>query len=364
MKNWDRQKTEDYLYKALFLLIVIFGFIALYYYALPAVGTVLKFIVIASLPFILAWVCAIISEGATNFMNRKLHMPRGLAVIILILLFFGFAGIMVAVLVSTAGVLVSKIAGNMSYYYSVIVEALNRLQEKLTAFDIGEEQFAQVQKWVSDFFADAGKWLTSLASGTVDIISSTSTGIVFVIVFFVSLFFFCRDHHSLVEKMARIVPEKQRSKVTAVYARFADVIRGFCVAQLALIGVSMLICILFFFILGVDNAFSIGVLCGILDILPIVGPTTIILPWAIFSLIEGNLFMGIGLIALLAVLTVVKNVLQPKFVGDRIGLHPLVTLVGIFVGMKVFGLWGLALGPIILAMAVCVYNSIREVNRK
>lgn len=364
MKNWDNEKSLNLLYKALLCFTVLAAFVVLFYWGLPAAGEVLHFVIIAALPFVLAWLCAIISEGATDFFNTKLHMPRSLAVIILVLLAFGFIGTVLALVGARLWVELTDIAANISQYYYVIPDTLNWIQDKLVFFNIADEEIAQLQQWLSSLFSDFGKLLSSAASGTVNIISATPAAFVFVIVFFVALFFFCRDHKGLTESFVKILPEKNRDKVFRIYNRFAEVVRGFCVAQLIMIFISMLTCIIFFFILGIEGALSLGLLCGVLDILPIVGPALIITPWCIISFIQGNFFLGFGLLILQAALVIIKNGLQPKIVGDHIGLHPLLTLVGIFVGMRIFGLWGLALGPILLAMCVCVYQAIKEVNGK
>lgn len=364
MRNWDREKVLDLLFKALLLLTLTVGFVVLVRFGLPTAGAVLKFAAFALLPFILAWLCAIISEGATDLLNKKLHMPRGLAVVVLMLLAFGIVGMLLALIIARLWVEIAAIAGNMSGYYRSVLGLIDKADEWLAGINLSTDELVKIREWVQEFFSDLGSWASAIAGGTVDLISATPVAFVFIIVFFVALFFFCRDNDKLVNKAFGLLPAAKLEKGKAIYLRFAEVIRGFCVAQLTLIGVSMLICIVFFFILDVDGALTLGLICGLLDILPVVGPTTLILPWAIISLIQGRLFIGIGLFLLLATLVIVKNVLQPKVVGDRIGLHPLLTLAGIFIGMRVFGLWGLALGPIILAMIVCIYRSVKEINGK
>ena len=87
-----------------------------------------------------------------------------------------------------------------------------------------------------------------------------------------------------------------------------------------------------------------------MDILPVLGVGTALLPWAIFRLLGGNTWGGVGLILLYAVITVVRQITEPHLVGKSIGLHPLVTLFAFFAGMKLFGLWGIIKGPVGLVM--------------
>jgi len=100
-------------------------------------------------------------------------------------------------------------------------------------------------------------------------------------------------------------------------------------------------------ILGVPYAFLIAVLVGIADLLPLVGPGAIFFPWIIWEVINGNHIFAIALFVVYLVVTVVRQVVQPKIIGDSVGLHPLETLIALFVGLRLMGVLGLILGPII-----------------
>ena len=103
-------------------------------------------------------------------------------------------------------------------------------------------------------------------------------------------------------------------------------------------------------IIGVKNAFGIAILIALFDILPVVGSGIVLLPWAIFTLFAGNLPTGIGLLVLYIVVIVVRQIMEPKIVGDRVGLHPLVTLLSMVLGTYLFGGIGLLGLPITVAL--------------
>lgn len=86
------------------------------------------------------------------------------------------------------------------------------------------------------------------------------------------------------------------------------------------------------------------------DALPILGTGTVLIPAAAFNLVIGNVPRAIGFIGLYIVIMVVRQSLEPKIMGQNLGLHPLVTLISIYVGMQIFGIIGLFLGPIIVAI--------------
>jgi predicted PurR-regulated permease PerM len=103
-------------------------------------------------------------------------------------------------------------------------------------------------------------------------------------------------------------------------------------------------------IIGINNAAGIAVAIAIFDILPVVGSGLVLLPWTIITLISGNLVQGIGLGVLYVVVIVVRQIMEPKIVGDRVGLHPLVTLLSMVLGTYLFGGIGLLGLPITVAL--------------
>ena len=105
-----------------------------------------------------------------------------------------------------------------------------------------------------------------------------------------------------------------------------------------------------FFILGVDNAPTFAILISLLDLLPVIGVGTVLVPWGIVSLISGDNFLGAGLILLFVVNTVIRELIEPKIVGKQVGLHPLVTLMSMVIGSSLMGGVGLFGLPITLAV--------------
>jgi predicted PurR-regulated permease PerM len=104
------------------------------------------------------------------------------------------------------------------------------------------------------------------------------------------------------------------------------------------------------FITGQQNVFLLALLIALLDILPIVGTGTVLIPWAVISLIVGDYAKGICLLIMYAIITVIRQFIEPKIVGDQVGLHPVATLIAMIVGTKLFGAIGLFGLPISLAI--------------
>ena len=115
-----------------------------------------------------------------------------------------------------------------------------------------------------------------------------------------------------------------------------------------------------FLIMGVEYAFLMATLVAFVDILPIFGAGTVLIPWAIFSLLTSNTPLGIGLLVLYAVTLVVRQFIEPKIVGTTLGIHPLATLASVYLGLSFFGFWGLILGPMSVLIIREVFFSKKE----
>jgi predicted PurR-regulated permease PerM len=96
-----------------------------------------------------------------------------------------------------------------------------------------------------------------------------------------------------------------------------------------------------FSVFGIANPVLKAAVIAVFDIMPILGTGGIMIPWAIIALVLGNVPMALELFLIYAIVTVVRNYVEPKIVGTQLGLHPVVTLIAMFVGLRIFGFWGL-----------------------
>ena len=113
-------------------------------------------------------------------------------------------------------------------------------------------------------------------------------------------------------------------------------------------------------LIGVENSWLYALLIAVFDALPVVGTGVIMIPWAVIELLSGRVSRGVGIGLLWLAVTVVRNIIEPRIVGRQVGLHPLLTLVSMFVGTKLFGMLGLIVLPLGMSIAVSV---IKERNQ-
>ena len=168
----------------------------------------------------------------------------------------------------------------------------------------------------------------------------------------ISSFFFTVDYENILSLAKRLLPKRTvdllcrlRGRVFKVAGKY---LRSYALILLITFGELSLGLVL----LGVDNAVLIAFCIALFDILPVAGTGGIMIPWAILSLIGGDWGFAVGLVVIWAVITIVRNIIEPKIVGRQVGLHPLLALIAMFVGTKLFGLVGLFLLPLTLAIVL------------
>lgn len=141
-------------------------------------------------------------------------------------------------------------------------------------------------------------------------------------------------------------PEPWQRRIRAVVRRLRETLGGWAKTQVQLMGVTSLVLTAGLLVLGVDYPVLLGVLIALIDALPVFGSGTVLLPWALWALLEGNTYLAVGLAALYAAASLIRSALEPRMLGKQMGLDPLLTLLALYAGFRFFGILGMILFPI------------------
>ena len=190
------------------------------------------------------------------------------------------------------------------------------------------------------------KNLVSLISGfAVNLVSGLATGIpslIFSLLTMIfSTIFVVADYERISSFASQHVPQIVKKVLTNIRIYLTDtlfvVIRSYVlIMMLTFTELSIL-----FAVFGIENPMVKAAFIAVLDIMPILGTGGIMIPWAVISLVLGYTKLGIELFVIYGIVTVIRNYVEPKIVGTQLGLHPIITLVAMFVGLRIFGFWGL-----------------------
>lgn len=142
------------------------------------------------------------------------------------------------------------------------------------------------------------------------------------------------------------LPKKWKHRSDLVMERLKDTLGGWIKTQLKLMGLCALVLTVGFLILGIRYPLLFGLVIALVDALPALGTGLILVPWGLLSFLQGNSFLGIGLILLFGIAALLRTALEPRMLGKQMGLDPLLTLLSLYAGYRFLGLWGMILFPI------------------
>lgn len=316
-------------------------------------------------PFLLAIVIAISIEPANAVLMRMLRVNRTVAASItstLVMLFILLVMFLIGLKIFTElSALIEKLPGyirDVSYYLQ------NDLMISLQGFfdqfsPIEEEQIAEMIRQGSEQLASMASSLAeNFGKQALSFAEVLTNLFIFFLVFAVAVYLFSFSLPVLKSSFLSLFAEESRSKVDRVLQELKRSIFGFVKAQFILSSLTYILSLIGLIILDVNYAMAIALMIVIVDILPILGTGSFIVPWAIYNVIIGDIGLAIGLFILFLFLTVFRRIVEPKVVGDSVGIGPLPALISLYVGFKLVGMIGFFLGPIV----VIIYQAMRKVG--
>ena len=337
-----RKFIIDVLYVALILAI---GYLVLQY-ALPLLA-----------PFVVAFVVAYLLRRPIRFLARILHVPKSLVAVLLVLLTYGLVGFVLTLagirVTATIGELVDQIPGFYSSYVLPTLSSLTIWLEDLLAgadpmvLSALNEMQNQLIQMLGQLVSSVSVWLTTWVSSTA---VSLPGLLIRILLMVISSFFIAIDYEKIVRFVLGVLHGHTREIVLQVKSYVVGTL-FVCIWSYALIMfITFTELAIGLRIIGVERSTLVALLIAIFDILPVLGTGGIMIPWAILSLLGGDLTRGLSLLVLYPVITVIRNIIEPKIVGKQIGLHPVLTLMSMFVGTSLFGVVGLFGFPILLSL--------------
>jgi sporulation integral membrane protein YtvI len=198
---------------------------------------------------------------------------------------------------------------------------------------------------------------SSVINGLVGFLTALPGLLIFMMIALEATYFMMRDRAVIRSYLYDALPDKVRNLSRGLIAELIKAFTGFLRAYAILIAITTIITLVSLKILGVNYVVTIAIIVGLADILPVLGPGTIFVPWIIWQFISDHTGMGVSLLIVFLLITAIRQFLEPKIVGDNIGLHPLVTLISLYVGLQLGGVVGLILGPVCVVIVIAAYRA-------
>ncbi len=324
--------------------------------ALYAVGgyLFLKFILPLVLPFIIAFIIAYALQPAVRFLNSKTGIKKRVIsaiLVIAVVLLFGFVIFLIAGrLVSEVGRFAYAISENSGRYVESIFGVIDSLAAKLPFTDaMGTDLSESVSEAVNAMVKEAASKLPGFIAYIIGILPSV---LLFTVILIMASYYFCADLENGMNEIRAFMSPKAISAVSRFKTRLTDSGLSYIKACLILLIVTFAELLVGFLMLDIQYAFMLAFIIAAVDMLPILGAGTVLIPWAIWLWITGDAYTALGLIVVNLTVTVVRRFIEPRIIGAGMGLSPLTTLFAMYVGFKLFGFTGLFFSPLVTVMIV------------
>ncbi|OCZ49707.1 sporulation integral membrane protein YtvI [Dehalobacter sp. TeCB1] len=299
------------------------------------------------MPFVLAYLTALFLEPAAAWLSKVSRFKsKTLSVSVTYLFFLTSIVIFLYLIISKLYVqlldLLDFIQSNGPAIQVWFLNLTGRIQETIGL--LPPEINDMIMKWINDL-ANINL-VSAIGSSTLSISTAIPNMFFLSIIYLVSVFLFTFQLSNIHRFFYSFFKDSSKLKVAYVLSDLRNATLGFFKAQIILSTITYIIAFAGLAILHVKYVAVISLLIVIVDILPILGTGSVLMPWAVVSLFQDRLFLAAGLVILYIIIIVVRRVIEPKILGERIGLSALTTLISIWIGFKVMGVLGVFLFPL------------------
>lgn len=314
------------------------------------------------MPFVIGWIISLLANPLVHFLEKRVKLLRKHSTVIIIVTVI----LLIVGILALIGILIYKEAKELMDDLPGLVD---RIGIKLANFtDMVRQQSEslppKLQRSVIDFIDgiddSVNGFVANLELFSADRVGvyakNMAEGFLYMIITILSAYFFtaCKDEISSLCK--KHLPASIVNYWRLIVDNFKAAFGGYFKAQFKIMIILMAIMFIGFEILQVRYSFLFALGIAVLDFLPVFGTGAILWPWAILDMLTGNYIRAISLVAIYLICQIVKQVLQPKMVGDSIGLHPLATLLLLFTGYRFYGITGMILAIPIGMVLVNLYR--------
>lgn len=319
-----------------------------------------KFALAGILPIILGWLISLLIYPLSGFFARKMGVSRQVISGILVILFF-FLLIFLAVLgIRRLFFELGSFAEELQDHPEIIENALANINQGLagsrlfSGFDkiisaLGEYAYIAdeiINNVLESTLSSLGELIGNFARGFV---MGIPTALLFFITLILSAFYFSVDRNKIYAYIGSLVPESAKSKIMNFTEGGIRAAAGYIKSSLILMIITFFEMLVFLTLLRVEYSLIISIVIALVDVLPLLGVGAVLIPWSIYSFIVSDVRMGIWLLVLFVLATVIRNIVEPKILGKRIGVHPFLVIASAYLGFTLFGGVGLILFPVVAA---------------
>lgn len=314
------------------------------------------------LPFVIGWIVAMIANPLVKFLEKKVKILRkhssAIIIAVVIAAIVGVIYLVISMLIRES----KQLSGDLPNIIEQVGVELNQLSIRIR--DLSRDMPEPISQFINNllesietnlmgFEPKEGLLTFSFASNLAQNIAEFFLTLIITIL---SAYFFIAKRDEIMAGFKRNMPESVVEGWHFIFNNFTKAVGGYFKAQFKIMLVLSLIMFAGFEILSVSYSFLLAIGIAFLDFLPVFGTGAVLWPWALLDMLSGNYFRAIGLVVIYLVCQIIKQVLQPKMVGDSIGISPLATLLFLYIGYRLYGVAGMIIGVPVGMVIVNIYR--------
>jgi len=309
------------------------------------------------IPFLLGYAIAHFMNPMINWLHSRVRINKIISTILIlasiIFIFFVSAGLLIKQFLAQLKTLINNADFIISILYSKLESICGWCAN---TFGLDQVQFMKMADEKLNIFAQVSedKIVQGVMGNSIPILQGVIEVIIAGFIIIISAYLFSRYRDRIVEWRKNFIFKKEMDMVVG---KLRIVLTAFVKTQAIIFIATAVVCVIGLWIIGNKYSIILGIVIGILDALPFIGTGIVLIPWAIISFASGRIFEGVSLICIFILTYLIREILEPKLMGNNIGISPLASLISIYIGYKIFGLLGLLYGPIAY---VIIENMVKE----
>ncbi|OCT11922.1 sporulation integral membrane protein YtvI [Paenibacillus pectinilyticus] len=308
-------------------------------------------------PIFLALIIFMMIEPLARFLNRKgmrKSLASAISTLVFVLIILGALAGAAVIFTSQIMSLVDKIDDYQAIFNDQIVNRISDLTDRFQT--LPPDVIAKAKDYAGQFAGKASTFLVAFLSGLVSSLTSFSTFMFNFIVGIILAYFLSIEIESWKRLASEQTPNTFKSAFFFLRENVVKGIVSYIKAQAKLISLTFIVIFIALLVLNVNNAFSIALLSGVFDVLPLLGVSTLFIPWIIYLFIVGNTTLAIWLSALLLVVILVRQIMEPKITGESLGVSAFTTLAFMIISLSLFGVAGVILSPVLIILIKALHT--------
>lgn len=319
-------------------------------------------VIVFFMPFVLGWIISLIANPLVLFFEKKLKIKRKAGTVFVIVL-------VIAAVIGAGYGIVSILIRQFSGFIAEIPDLWAGVEADFSNLGLLCEKYLNMPAGWSNIINSLGNYIGSVLSdfsirmeessfvSVGGIVENVANIIIGIIMTFLSAYFFTADHEELALAYKKHIPESIDNKFELFQKSITLAVGGYFKAQIKIEIWIYFLLLIGLTILGVNYSFLFALLIAVLDFLPVFGTGTVLWPWAILKLLSGDWLRAVGFMVIWGLGQLVRQLIQPKIMGDSIGMEPLPTLLILFIGYKFAGVGGMIIAIPVGIILVNMYEA-------